>query len=146
LKVKNSCERILNVKKWTIRELAQVIGQLIACFPGVLWGPLYYRKLEEEKKLALTKNKGNFDAVMTFLSHEAKQELRWWYLNIETSSKPLQVKEPDFVVQTDASMNGFGGSCGGFSTNGRWTTEERGMHINVLELLAIEYRVYFEKP
>jgi hypothetical protein len=68
LKVKQSCDDLLAARKWTIRELSQVIGQIVACFPGVLWGPLYYRTLEREKTLALKYNKGDFDSVMTKLT------------------------------------------------------------------------------
>jgi hypothetical protein len=146
LKVKQSCDDLLAARKWTIRELSQVIGQIVACFPGVLWGPLYYRTLEREKTLALKYNKGDFDSVMTKLSKDARKELLWWSDNIESSSKPIQNSEPDLVIQTDASMKGFGGTCCGINTSGRWTKDEKEQHINVLELLAVDYALKaFEK-
>ena len=57
----------MNKNKFTIRELAQVIEQMVAAFPAVQWGPLYYRQLEKDKSDALKNNKGNFEA-MTGLS------------------------------------------------------------------------------
>jgi hypothetical protein len=62
---------------FVIREVAQIIGKIVSCFPGVLHGPLYYRHLERGKTSALAKNKGNFDAKMT-LSKESILELKWW--------------------------------------------------------------------
>jgi hypothetical protein len=83
---------------------------------------------------------------MTKLSKDARKELLWWSDNIESSSKPIQNSEPDLVIQTDASMKGFGGTCCGINTSGRWTKDEKEQHINVLELLAVDYALKaFEK-
>ena len=40
-KVMLACLGLKRKQKITIRELAQVIGQLVATFPVVLWGPLF---------------------------------------------------------------------------------------------------------
>ena len=45
----------------TIRELACLIGQLIAAFPGVMHGPLHYRALERYRASAFKANKGNWE-------------------------------------------------------------------------------------
>ena len=46
----------------TIRELACLIGQLIAAFPSVMHGPLQYRALERYKASAIKANKGIWEA------------------------------------------------------------------------------------
>ena len=53
--LKKSCERHLNSSKpLTIRAIAAVIGKIgIARFPGVMYGPLYYRDFEAAKSSAL---------------------------------------------------------------------------------------------
>ncbi len=61
-KVQDSCANILGKPYLTIRELARIIGTLVALFPGVEFGPLYYRELEKCKSTALKLNKGNFEA------------------------------------------------------------------------------------
>ena len=38
---------------------------MVSSFPGVLYGPLFYRQLELDKAMVLKANNGNFDAVMT---------------------------------------------------------------------------------
>ena len=43
--------------KRTIRELAQVLRQLLAAFPAVQWRPLFYRALDKDKTIALKKHK-----------------------------------------------------------------------------------------
>lgn len=68
--LKLACVGLCRKTRFSIRELAQVIGKLVVSFPGVLWGPLYYRQLEKVKSDALKKNKGDFDAL-TVLSKEA---------------------------------------------------------------------------
>ena len=42
------------------------------------------------------------------------------------------------VIQTDASKTGWGASCQGLSTRGVWSKQERSLHINVLERLAVK--------
>ena len=52
-KVLLACSELKRKHKITIRELAQVNGQLVATFPAVLWGPLFYRNLDRLKSTAL---------------------------------------------------------------------------------------------
>ena len=47
--LKKDCTSLLKEKKFTIREVARVIGKIVSSFPGVMHGPLYYRNLEEDK-------------------------------------------------------------------------------------------------
>ena len=41
------------------------------------------------------------------------------------------------IIQTDDSLRGWGAVCKGVQTSGQWSEEERIVHINVLEPLAI---------
>jgi hypothetical protein len=43
-KITNACIRLKKKKCFSIRELAQVIGLLVAAFPAVFWGSLFYRR------------------------------------------------------------------------------------------------------
>ena len=42
----------------------------------------------------------------------------------------------DLTIRTDASLLGWGATCNGMSTGGRWNMEEAEQHINCLELKA----------
>lgn len=64
-----------------IRDLAKLIGSLVALFPGAQYGPLHYRKLEKLKCAELSKHKGNFDRHAK-LSEDINEELDWWIENV----------------------------------------------------------------
>jgi hypothetical protein len=135
--LKKSCERLLNSSKpLTIRAVAAVIGKIVASFPGVMYGPLYYRDLEAVKSNALKMAKGEFDTPMS-LSPLATQELQWWVSNVETAHKRLSHDKPLHQITTDASLLGWGAECNGISSGGTWTKLEATNHINYLEMLAI---------
>lgn len=145
-KLKTACLGLKAKKKFTIRELAQLIGQMVAAFPAVEWGPLYYRRLDKDKSEGLKNKKGDFDAVIS-LSQEATVELDWWIHNVKNSVCHLQRAEASVQIMTDASTSGgWGAVCMTHNTGGRWKKEEESYHINVLELIAIEYAMKsFEK-
>jgi hypothetical protein len=125
-------------KCFSIRELAQVIGLLVAAFPAVFWGPLFYRQLEDLKIVSLKTNKGDYEKTVK-LTNEAEQDLDWWLSEGLKSNYPLCIPKISVNMTTDASNEGFGATCNSKQTQGRWNTEEKDMHINCLELLAIKY-------
>ena len=65
--LKDTCNKLLKAKlrKLTIRDLAKVIGKVVASFTAVKYGPLYYRHLEENKKAALQVAKGDYDSPVS---------------------------------------------------------------------------------
>ena len=136
-KVKKACSRLKDTRKITIRTLAQVIGKLVSCFPAVQYGRLFYRDLERLKTKALKENKGNFDK-MTELDKKSIKELDWWIDNIESSYSPVKLSQPEIEIKTDASKLGYGSFCDEEKAGGRWNKEEKLLHINILELKAIE--------
>ena len=121
----------------TIRELAQVIGKMIASDPGMEYGPLYYKNLEIEKDKKLKANCGNFEAKIQ-ISEKSKSTLNWWHNNINSCYKSLILTDPDKVIKTDSSNTGWGGIIEGTSlkTRGFWSYEEQQNHIIFLELKA----------
>ena len=136
VKVKEACQRLLQEKAITIREVAKVLGLLTSSLPGVLYGPLHYRSLEMDKTQALKSNQGNFDSIMA-LSGEAVADLHWWINSVEETSKPVKQRETQITMTTDASKKGWGCSVEGTSTGGSWTHHEAQYHINYLETKAV---------
>ena len=57
--IKSFCTELLEKQISTIREIAKVIGKLVASFPGVMYAPLHCQQSEKETILALKFNKGN---------------------------------------------------------------------------------------
>ena len=52
----------------------------------------------------------------------------------------------DIYIECDASLTGWGASCGGQSANGQWSILEAHNHINYLELLAALYALQAFAP
>ncbi|VDI14575.1 Hypothetical predicted protein [Mytilus galloprovincialis] len=82
--------------------------------------------------------KGNFDVNME-ITDKMKKEILWWSCNIYTQSRVLDRVNPQIILQTDASLSGWGAVLIDNKTGGRWTPDEQKYHINYLELLAILY-------
>ena len=100
-----------------------------------MYGPLYYRKLEQEISHAIKDNNGNYEAFMS-LSTDAKTELQWWIENIENSFNVINHDSPSLTISTDASKIEWGGVFKDLTCGGHWTPQEAEEHINYLELMA----------
>jgi hypothetical protein len=66
---------------FTIREVAQLLGVLVATSPGNRWAQLYTRALDIDKTEALRANYGNYEAYMS-VSPIVYEDLKWWKTNI----------------------------------------------------------------
>ena len=135
-KIKALILKALSVSSMTIHDLAQLVGKLVATFPGVAYARLYYRQLDIEKTQALKHSKGNYKEHVS-LSRLAIQDLQWWLDNLDTAFVDANPKIPDIIITCDASNLGWGGWMGTKSTQGQWSERERQIHINEKELLAV---------
>ena len=63
----NTSSKLLTGSSSTVRELAQFIGQVVSCFQGEKFGPLWYRYMENDKIKALKQNKGDYETKSSFL-------------------------------------------------------------------------------
>ena len=134
----STASKLLTGSSSAVRELAQFIGQVVSCFQGVKFGPLWYRYMESDKIKALKQNKGDYESKVVF-SNEAKSEMIWWTENIMSSFSDVHAdhSEPDFVLFTDASLTGCGCSCEIGRTGGDWHDyAEAQSKTNVSELKA----------
>ncbi|KAJ8044060.1 hypothetical protein HOLleu_11420 [Holothuria leucospilota] len=137
-KTKEKSKMLLRASSVKIRNLAEIIGVLVANFPGVEFGPLYYRSLERDKIRALKRAKGDFDS-MVCISSESRADLLWWIKTIDTASKLIEHGKPSQTLNCDASNIGWGAVLGYGSRRGVWNSEQRRLHINERELLAIYF-------
>ena len=83
------------------------IGNMVASFPAVPLGPLFYRALETDKIVGLKRHRQNYDAEIE-LSNEACSELVRWKHNIKNLFQDLVIPKPDITIFTDASETGWG--------------------------------------
>ena len=134
-KIFKMVRRFINLRSCKIRELAEVIGVLVAACPAVKYGWLYYKELEKIKYLAMLKYKKDMERV-TQLSDAAHSDLKWWEKRILKSSCNIRSFSFKREIFSDASTSGWGAVCAGEKAHGFWDREERKMHINLLELTA----------
>ena len=137
-KVKAICKAMQHKHETTITELAQLVGTLVSSLPGVQFGKLHYRNLEIEKNIALRENKGDYEALIS-LSPSAKEDLAWWIENVDKDFNPISHGNPVTEIRTDASKKGWGAYLEGDTTQGLWSTRESQLHVNELELMAIQF-------
>ena len=144
IKIIKQCKEILQKELITIRELAKLIGKLVATEPAVPYAGLFYKPLEIQKDVELKHSRGDFDNYMK-LSDKSIDCLQWWIDNLAQSSRPIITPKPDRVIESDSSMTGYGAYdvTNEIEISGLWTEAEKNKHINYLELkaafLAIQY-------
>ena len=127
---------VLSKSQCTIRDLAQLTGKFVACSPAVKYAALYTKRLEIFQTDMIRFHLGDYDSLIT-LSPACREDIQWWIFNIKHSSKPVLVPDFTYSIFTDSSQSGWGGTMGSHSTGGLWTSEERQLHINCLELKAV---------
>ena len=137
-KIKSAINSVLGQNQLTIQDVAELVGQLVATFPGVPFGKLYYRQIDNEKTQALKAAKGDFSHSMS-LSQDAVSDLKWWHKNIDSCFTKIESKNPSVSLKTDASNFGFGGCTDTASISGQWEKKDLHLHINHKELLAVLY-------
>jgi hypothetical protein len=123
---------------FTIREVASLLGVLVATAPGNKMAKLYTKSLERDKTEMLRLRAGDYGAQMQ-LSDETRQDLRWWLGNLHQVEQYLIEPRIALIIYTDASNLGWGAYVRetGVRAGSRWTGLEAAQHINVLELLAM---------
>jgi hypothetical protein len=121
----------------SLRMLCSVIGTLNSTAMAVLPTRLRTRGLLTQK-IRLVRARHAWEQSIR-LSHSARRELRWWRRHLQAwNGRSLLHHSPDVAMYTDASPTGWGAVCLGVTAHGAWSRPEQDLHINHLELLAIE--------
>jgi ribonuclease HI len=134
IKILCSIESLLRKERPRVRQLAQVIGNLISAVPGIKYGWLYTRNLERNKLKSL--KCGSYESYVS-ISQESKTELLWWQHHLLAGYNDIRTDDYKITIYTDASLSGWGAACENSSTHGFWGRLEKQLHINHLELLAV---------
>ena len=130
-----SCKNLLQNSNPTIREIAHVAGLIVSALPAVRYLQLHYRSIGFYKSQILLAGRDYDDH--SCLDINSRFDLLWIIQNIATfNGKVFQEPEINLFVNSDASLTGWGASCNGQTTGGRWSLSESNNHINFLELLA----------
>ena len=138
--INQDCEWALRQETLSVRDLSRLIGRMTATMQAVLPAPLCYRSLQRLKNKTFSQTQSYMTRVT--LDHCAKEELLWWKTQLQHwNGKAMIRPTPDIVVETDASLLGWGAVSEGVRTNGLWSESERSLHINHLELMAGDFAV-----
>merc|ERR1711989_147484 len=72
------------------------------------------------------------------LSEEARVDLEWW-VSFGNSLPPRSLSpfSQDITLTSDASLKGWGAWNSSSSVHGKWSSSERELHINILELKSV---------
>ena len=74
LALQHACQVLLDTVLPTIREVASVLGKTVSSFPGVMYSPLHYHHIKQDKIHALQNYQCHFQKHMS-LSQRAKFKL-----------------------------------------------------------------------
>ena len=133
--IQKAARRLKEQGRVSVRQVAHLLGMLVAAHPAILPAPLHYRSLEREKLMALSRNSSYEQRLQ--INSQMFNDLTWWIEEAEShNGRPLQINTWDLSIESDASMTGWGAICQGRTTGGLWMPRERVYHINYLELKA----------
>ena len=134
--IRGEASQLLRPGSLSARRLAQFIGKLNATSQAVFPAPLFYRHLQRDLQSALLKGSQNYETLL-LLSQESREEIQWWQQRLSMwNGRTLLKHRQQLVIQSDASLTGWGAVCEGVRTGGPWSPEEQRFHINCLELTA----------
>lgn len=134
-KLKTLGASLLRRPESSVQDLASFIGQAVFAGIAVPQAPLRYKYLEIVRNMALIRSKGDYKANICLDVH-ARDLIAWWVNHLQFQRQSLCSSSPDFELQTDASLSGWGAKLGHAVTSGHWDHVELG-HINCLELKAV---------
>ena len=133
--LRREIQSLLTKEVVSVRQLAHIVGKLNSTALAVLPAPLHYRELQNLKISSLHEME-SYNA-QTALSPAARDDLSWWLGQLQRwNGRSFIVKRPEVVIQSDASLRGWGAVYQGQCIQGRWSFEESTWHINCLELKA----------
>lgn len=140
LKLLRVVRSMADIHKCEIRKFASMIGSLISVCPAVQYGILYTKAFERQKFLALLDSGGDYSAKM-IVPKILKEDFLWWIRVLSDNNQKNVIRSGQYAreIFSDASLSGWGASCGSSSTHGWWFREEKTSHINFLELKAVYY-------
>ena len=130
-------EEIISKKSVSRRKYACTLGKMTSATLAVQQGPLHFRNLQY--LVNQVEDPSNWETVLD-ITPQVRADLEWWMRDAKSClSAPFHPPQPDLSLHTDASLTGWGAHLSQNHAQGKWTSLQRRLHINVLELLAIHY-------
>ena len=116
-------QSLLNKETVSVRQLAHIVEKLNSTALAVLPAPLHYRELQNFKIYSLQETE--LYNAQTTLSPAARDDLAWWLGQLKHwNGCSFIVRQPEVVIQSDASLKGWGAVSQGLWIQGQWSFEE----------------------
>ena len=127
----------------TCRKLMKFLGKASFAAVAVPHARLYSRGLQMALREVYRGPRDLFKhCPLDRLAHSC---LKWWS-SVQQNGKSLNPPPPDLTITTDASRIGWGAAWGAKQLSGTWCQQEATLHINMLELIAVEKAVKLWAP
>ena len=124
--------KVLHNKTICLKVLFELLDKLVATKPAVFRSPLHYQALQHLKISMMRSGQ-----KVTTIPPESQKDLTWWHTQLPMlSCSPTVQKESSVVIDSDASLKGWGANCKGMRTSGVWNVNEAQCHIYFVELKA----------
>jgi len=123
------------------QTLARLLGKMNSTICVIPSAPLFCRYLQMALSNTLETHSQDYKGSVT-LSVDNLEELKWWDTEMSKwNGKTLLNREIDMIIDSNASLQGWGARCGMQTTRGAWSQREATLHINCLELLVAKLAV-----
>lgn len=122
------------------REFLSLLGKLSAASDLVTLGRLHLRPLQMSLLAIWRPHICSLEDKIC-LTDSIRSQLQWWLnRNLLLQGVPFNLPDPTQFLFTDASSVGWGGHLEpvGHTCHGVWSEEQSVLHVNILEMLAIE--------
>ncbi|XP_070541334.1 uncharacterized protein [Ptychodera flava] len=123
----------------SLRQVAHILGLIEDARAAMTIAASHYRGLQQQLTHNLAHHSWDYHIQ---LNQASEEDLSWWiHKAANFNGRPIQTVSPDMVIQSDASLVGWGAVCANKTVQGRWTQQEKSHHINVLEILAAKLAI-----
>ena len=143
-KIQQEATHLLKAASVSIQQIAAFIGMTNAAKQAIPMAPMYHRQLQALINRVIPLAGSELQAMrqsyhnQVELTVEAREELTLWSQAARNhNAAPIIIPPPDLVIETDASLVGWGARCLDQRTGGLWSVKEQELHINALELTAV---------
>ena len=115
----------------------KLLGHMVSLEKLVPYGRMHLRSLQFQLKQHWSQ-KSDITSVPVAISADVLLDLLWWmdpdHLQVGI---PLSTPPPDLMLFTDASLQGWGAHLDDLQAAGLWSSQDKELHINMLELKAV---------
>ena len=107
-KIRLEAQSLLKSDKITARMVSRVVGKMSAMTQAIPPAPLFFRALQRDLGRTLEAGDQCYETPC-HLSQASREELTWWITHLEVwNGKNIVVNQPDYVIESDASLTGWG--------------------------------------